>query len=152
MRRALFNLAAILATLLCMTTAALWVRTYNEPDDIEFSYRGSRWHVGSHNGRLQVDNEPQRSLELGRHRLEQSVLGAELDAELRQMMDNPPVLYGPPDPRPDPRAARDAQRELMRRLQVKVDEGAARRARLLQKQSGKLSPPVKHRIPHAVVV
>ena len=121
MKRLPLNVLTVVSLMLCVAVVALWVTTYRSPAYVEFGCRGVRWRAGSHGGRLLLDNRPQRKLEDARHRREQDLLLAEVNAELRRLMRSPPAEYGPPDPRPpDPRDTEEVK--LMRRLQPPADE------------------------------
>ena len=136
--------------MLCVAVVALWVTTYRSPAYVEFGCRGVRWRVGSHGRRLLLDNRPQRKLEDARHRREQDLLLAEINADLRRLMRSPPAEYGPPDPRPpDPRDTEEVK--LMRRLQPAADESYSRFGRLRQKQFAERSPTVSRSVPHTAV-
>jgi hypothetical protein len=69
MIRRVLKLVVCLALPLWAAVAVAWVRSYRTRDAVEFRWRGGRWELVSHGGRLIIDNEPQRRL-----------LRAELDA------------------------------------------------------------------------
>ena len=71
MIRRLFNIACALSLMLCAAAAALWVRSYKQPDSLTFRKHGSLWEVAFRDGRLWCSNEPQREAE--RQRLQQAI-------------------------------------------------------------------------------
>jgi hypothetical protein len=63
MLRRLFTLLSALSLLICVAMTGLWGHSFHSKDVLEFERRDGRWRVVSENGRLFLDNEPQRKLE-----------------------------------------------------------------------------------------
>ena len=109
MVRRTLKLFAWLALLMWLAVALLWQRSYQVRDAVEFRWRGVRWEAASHEGRLFVDNEPQRQLlqaELDRLQLEErTLLERRVEAQARLAAIEWPDFDMPLEPR-----RREAQR------------------------------------------
>jgi hypothetical protein len=62
-RRKSFITASTLSLVLCAATAVLWVRSYRRPLSIWFWTTHGLWEVAVRDGRIWLDNEPQRMLD-----------------------------------------------------------------------------------------
>jgi hypothetical protein len=64
MIRSAFNVASSLSLVLGCVIAAAWVWGRSTPRAFEFGYKGQLWQVVTDGGRLRIDNEPQRRLDI----------------------------------------------------------------------------------------
>jgi hypothetical protein len=66
--RHLFEFVSAVSLLLCVVVCVLWIRGYGQPWQMEVQRDAVRWRLISHNGRLTLDNQPQRTLEASERR------------------------------------------------------------------------------------
>ena len=63
MIRSLSNIAALLSLLLWCLIAVAWVGGRRTPRFIELGHTGAVWQIGTHAGKLCLDNSPQQRLD-----------------------------------------------------------------------------------------
>jgi len=61
MRRRLFTIASAVSIVLCVATIGLWARGSKHKLAFVFMNNGVLWELTSHDGRLWLDNEPERA-------------------------------------------------------------------------------------------
>lgn len=75
----LFTLASALSLLLCIAMMALWARSDEGRDEIQFQWRGAAYALASERGRIGIDNQPQlRQFSQARQKAEQDVRDAQM--------------------------------------------------------------------------
>src|SRR5258706_4664878 len=63
LRRIILIAVTVLSLKVCAVTVASWFRTVGPKAQFEFRHRGWLWGASFHDGRVWIDNEPQRQLE-----------------------------------------------------------------------------------------
>ena len=113
--RHLFRLATGVSLVLCIATAALWVRSYWASRAVEFQYRGERLSVLSSRGRLVLSNFPEFRSCLRRH---EELYRRLVDSDGRWNASEKPLFDRILDPHADAaeRAAARAEVARLRRL------------------------------------
>ena len=93
MIRRAFTIASGLSLVLFAATLVLWVRSYRQKDSLTFQRDNGLWEVASYDGRLWLDNEPQRELEEAplkrlQRRVEDAGPAEELDRRLAKALED----------------------------------------------------------------